>query len=52
MANFFQKKFLSGFYPANLEIFAQGQIFGPSENCQLRRCPNYLWHLIYGCVAQ
>ena len=37
--NFFQKKclcrrILSG---QNLEIFAEGQIFSPSENCQLHR---------------
>ena len=37
--NFCQKKCLCRILSGqNLEIFSEGQIFGPSENCQLQRC--------------
>ena len=36
--NFYQKKCLCRILSGqNLEIFAEGQIFGPSKNCQLQR---------------
>ena len=36
--NFCQKKCLCQILSGkNLEIFAEGQIFGPSENCQLHQ---------------